>query len=93
MSIRHICRQDVDTAGPSENIYEVARRMRDRQVGTLVVVDAVSPSTASRSPPALRAEAPSGHASHLPACLTAGTGRRPSGRRATLEEPARRLCT
>jgi CBS domain-containing protein len=32
----------VDTAEPHESAVEAARRMRDRQVGTLIVVDAAS---------------------------------------------------
>jgi CBS domain-containing protein len=39
MSIGRICIHDVDTAGPQESVRDVARRMRDRQVGTLIVVD------------------------------------------------------
>jgi CBS domain-containing protein len=39
MSIGRICTRDVDTAGARESVLEVARRMRDRQVGTLIVVD------------------------------------------------------
>jgi CBS domain-containing protein len=39
MSIGRICIRDVDTAGAQESVLDVARRMRDRQVGTVVVVD------------------------------------------------------
>jgi CBS domain-containing protein len=39
MSIGRICIREVDTAGPKESVLDIARRMRDRQVGTLVVVD------------------------------------------------------
>lgn len=39
MSIRRICIRDVDTVGPRESGLDAARRMRDRQVGTLVVAD------------------------------------------------------
>jgi CBS domain-containing protein len=39
MSVGRICSRDVDTADPRESVLEVARRMHDRQVGTLVVVD------------------------------------------------------
>jgi len=34
-----MCARDVDTARAEETVVEVARRMRDRQVGSLVVVD------------------------------------------------------
>ena len=34
-----LCTRDVDTANYDETAAEVARRMRDRQVGTLVIVD------------------------------------------------------
>jgi CBS domain-containing protein len=39
MSVERICVRDVDTVGPKESALEAARRMRERQVGTLVVVD------------------------------------------------------
>jgi CBS domain-containing protein len=39
MSVGRICTRDVDTAGPKESAVDVARRMRERQVGTVVVVD------------------------------------------------------
>lgn len=39
MSVGRICMRDVDTAGPKETAVDVARRMRERQVGTVVVVD------------------------------------------------------
>ena len=39
MSVGRICSRDVDTADPRESVLEAARRMRDRHVGTLVVVD------------------------------------------------------
>ena len=39
MSVGRICTRDVDTAGPKESAVDVARRMRERQVGTMVVVD------------------------------------------------------
>ena len=39
MAIGRICNRDVDTAEATETVLDVARRMRDRQVGTLVVVD------------------------------------------------------
>lgn len=40
MSIGAICVREVDTAEPSESALVAARRMHDRKVGTLVVVDA-----------------------------------------------------
>jgi len=43
MSAGHICRRDVDTASYDENVLDAARRMRDRQVGTVVVVDGMRP--------------------------------------------------
>jgi CBS domain-containing protein len=39
MLVKDICRRDVDTATYDEIALDVARRMRDRQVGTVVVVD------------------------------------------------------
>jgi CBS domain-containing protein len=39
MSIGRICSRDVDTADKQDSVLEAARRMRARQVGTLVVVD------------------------------------------------------
>ena len=39
MSIAGICIRDVETAGPEEAVVDVARRMRDRRLGTIVVVD------------------------------------------------------
>jgi len=39
MSVGRICMREVDTAGPNESALDAARRMRDRQVGTVVVVD------------------------------------------------------
>jgi CBS domain-containing protein len=39
MSVGRICIRQVDTAGPQESTVDAARRMRERQVGTLVVVD------------------------------------------------------
>ncbi|MFN8544237.1 MAG: CBS domain-containing protein [Candidatus Binatia bacterium] len=39
MSVGRICIREVDTASPQENVLDVARRMRDRQVGTVVIVD------------------------------------------------------
>ena len=38
MSVGRICIRDVDTAGGDESTLVAARRMRDRGVGTLVVV-------------------------------------------------------
>ena len=43
MSAGRICSRDVDTAGYDENVLDAARRMRDRQVGTVVVVDEMRP--------------------------------------------------
>jgi CBS domain-containing protein len=42
MSVGRICIRDVDTAEPRESVLDVARRMRDRQVGTVIVIDDVS---------------------------------------------------
>ena len=39
MSVGRICMRDVDTATAGESALTVARRLRDRGVGTLVVVD------------------------------------------------------
>lgn len=39
MSVGHICIRDVDTADAKESAADVARRMHERQVGTVVVVD------------------------------------------------------
>lgn len=39
MSVGRICVREVDTAGPKESALDAARRMRERQVGALVVVD------------------------------------------------------
>jgi CBS domain-containing protein len=39
MFVRDLCQQDVDTASYDETAFDVARRMRDRQVGTVIVVD------------------------------------------------------
>jgi len=39
MSIARICVQDVETVGPQESVFDVARRMRDLRLGTVVVVD------------------------------------------------------
>ena len=39
MSVGHICTRQIDTAEPKESVVDAARRMHDRQVGTLVVVD------------------------------------------------------
>jgi CBS domain-containing protein len=39
MSVGRICTREVDTVGPTESSADAARRMRERQVGTLVVVD------------------------------------------------------
>lgn len=39
MSVGRICIRDVDTASRDETALVAARRMRDRNVGTLVVVD------------------------------------------------------
>jgi len=43
MSAGRICSRDVDTANYDENVLDAARRMRDRQVGTVVVVDEMRP--------------------------------------------------
>jgi len=39
MAVGDLCKRDVDTAHYDESALDAARRMRDRQVGTLVVVD------------------------------------------------------
>jgi CBS domain-containing protein len=39
MTTGEFCKRDVDTATYDEPVAVVARRMRDRQVGTIVVVD------------------------------------------------------
>lgn len=39
MAVGRICTRDVDTAGASESVAEVARRLRERGVGSLIVVD------------------------------------------------------
>ncbi|MBI3465258.1 MAG: CBS domain-containing protein [Planctomycetes bacterium] len=39
MSVGRICIRQVDTAQPSESVQAAGRRMLDRKVGTLVVVD------------------------------------------------------
>jgi CBS domain-containing protein len=39
MSVSRICIRDVETANPSDLVADIARRMRERKVGTVVVVD------------------------------------------------------
>jgi CBS domain-containing protein len=39
MSIGRICLREVDLAEPGESVLEAARRMRERRVGTLVILD------------------------------------------------------
>jgi CBS domain-containing protein len=39
MSVGRICLREVDIAEAPESVFEAARRMRERRVGTLVVVD------------------------------------------------------
>jgi CBS domain-containing protein len=39
MSVARICLREVDLAEASESVLEAARRMRERRVGTLVIVD------------------------------------------------------
>jgi CBS domain-containing protein len=39
MSVGRICTRKIDTAGPGETAVDVARRMREQRVGTVVVVD------------------------------------------------------
>jgi CBS domain-containing protein len=43
MSAGRICSRDVDTASYEETVLEAARRMRERQVGTVVIVDDMRP--------------------------------------------------
>jgi CBS domain-containing protein len=43
MSAGRICSRDVDTASYDESVADAARRMRDRQVGSLIVVDEQRP--------------------------------------------------
>jgi CBS domain-containing protein len=43
MSVGRICSRDVDTANYDEPVLDSACRMRDRQVGTVVVVDDMRP--------------------------------------------------
>ena len=43
MSVGRICNRDVDTAHYDEAVLDSARRMRDRQVGTVIVVDDMRP--------------------------------------------------
>jgi CBS domain-containing protein len=43
MSSGRICSRDVDTAHYDESVLDSARRMRDRQVGTVIVVDDMKP--------------------------------------------------
>src|SRR5262245_4918065 len=43
MSAGRICSRDVDTASYDEKVLEAARRMRDRQVGTVIIVDEQRP--------------------------------------------------
>jgi CBS domain-containing protein len=39
MTVHDICRRDVDTASYDQSVLDAARCMRDRQVGSVVVVD------------------------------------------------------
>ena len=39
MEVAQICMRDVDTIGPEESALSAARRMHDRGVGTLIVVN------------------------------------------------------
>ncbi len=39
MSVGRICLREVDLAEPGENVLDAARRMRERRVGTLVILD------------------------------------------------------
>lgn len=39
MSVGRICLREIHVADPTEPVFEAARRMRDRHVGTLVVLD------------------------------------------------------
>jgi CBS domain-containing protein len=41
VSVARICLREVDLADAGESVLEAARRMRDRQVGTLVILDDV----------------------------------------------------
>jgi CBS domain-containing protein len=41
MSVGRICLREIDLAETGESVLEAARRMRERRVGTLVVVDNV----------------------------------------------------
>ena len=43
MTVRDMCRRDVDTVTYEQSAIDAARCMRDRQVGTVVVVDAGRP--------------------------------------------------
>ncbi len=43
MSAGRFCSRDVDTASFEETVLDAARRMRDRQVGTVIVVDEQRP--------------------------------------------------
>ena len=43
MSAGSICSREVDTANYSESVLDAATRMRDRQVGALIVVDDMTP--------------------------------------------------
>lgn len=43
MSAGSICSREVDTANYGESVLDAARRMRDRQVGALIVVDDMTP--------------------------------------------------
>ncbi len=40
MHVSEICTRQLDTASPLETVLDVARRMNDRNVGALVIVDA-----------------------------------------------------
>jgi CBS domain-containing protein len=39
MSVGRVCLREVDLAEPGESVLEAARRMEERRVGTLVIVD------------------------------------------------------
>ena len=41
MEVARICRRDVDTVGPEESALVAAQTMRDRGVGTLIVVNSL----------------------------------------------------
>jgi len=43
MSVGRICTREVDTASFDETAFDAAQRMRDRQVGSLVVLDETRP--------------------------------------------------